>query len=415
MKRVSHLSRRDFLTVAAMTLSPMVLPGHVLGKDGYVLPNEKINIAIIGIGSRGPDHINNFCRNNNFRVTAVCDCYDMKAEKGKNHVNNVYKNRDCRTYKMYEDILASPEFDAVSVVTPDHWHTKITVEACKAGKDVFCEKPLTLTLAEGRQIVAAARKYNRVCSSGSQRVMEDYGYMAPIIQSGAIGEVKEIHCQLGNPGRECYLPECPTPAGLDWDRWLGQAPWAQYNPDRMSGSYGGGWRNYSEYGNGFLADWGAHKFGGALYACGMDHLVPIRVVQPKTDENPTAGVMMILPNGVKVFHARSGHDITIIGTEGEYRHRKSTLKPLHAVEVRRYHGGATNITADFAYCVRNRLRPFQDLFYGAQTAALCQIANIAYKIGRDLNWDNEKMVFTGDEVATRMVSRVQRAPYTIQL
>ena len=413
------LNRRGFLAVAATAaVAPMVVPGSVLGKDGGVAPNEQINLALIGIGNRANDHIGSFCGNNNFRLTAVCDCYDAHAESGKVRVDNRYHNSDCKTYKMYEDILADPVYDAISIATPDHWHTKIAVEACKAGKDVFSEKPLTLTLAEGRQIVKAARMYNRVCSSGSQRVMEDYGYMAPVILSGAIGEVKEIHCGLGNPGRECYLPEEPIPEGLDWDRWLGQAPWAQFNAERMSGSYGGGWRNFSEYCNGFLADWGAHKFGGALYVCGMDHLVPEKVYQPHTEANPTDGVMMVLPNGVKVFHNRNGqHDVTIIGTEGEYRHNKSrnVIKPLHAVNCRRYHNGANNITEDFAYCVRNRLRPFQDFFYGAQTAALCQIANIAYKVGRDLTYDAEKMVFVGDEMATKMVSRVQRAPYTIEI
>lgn len=418
MNNRAALNRRSFLAVAATGIAlPTLLPSSVLGKDGFVSPNDKINLAIIGIGNRARDHIGSFCGNGDFRVTAVCDCFDAHTQDGKNNVDRRYKDNACKMYKMYEDILADPSYDAVSIATPDHWHTKMAVEACKAGKDVFSEKPLTLTLAEGRQIVKAARMYNRVCSSGSQRVMEDYGYMAPIIQSGAIGEVKEIHCGLANPGRECYLPEQPIPEGMDWDRWLGQAPWAQYNSERASGSYGGGWRQFSEYGNGFLADWGAHKFGGALYACGMDHLVPEKVYMPNTDANPTNGVMMVLPNGVKVFHNRnSQHDITIIGTEGEYRHRKSNdIKPLHAVNVRRYHGGVGNITADFAYCVRNRLRPFQDFFYGAKTAALCQIANIAYKVNRDLTWDDDKMEFVGDEMATRMVSRVQRAPYTINI
>ena len=413
-----RLSRRGFLTAAAATsMAPLFLSARVMGKDGFVAPNDKINMALIGIGNRGQDHIGSFCGNNNFNLSIVCDCYDAHTERAKGLVDRRYGNTDCKMYKMYEEVYALPEIDVVSIASPDHWHTKMTVDACKAGKDVFCEKPLTLTLAEGRQIVQAARKYNRVCSSGSQRVMEDYGYMAPIIQSGAIGEVKEIHCGIGNPPWECYLPEEPIPAGMDWDRWLGQAPWAQYNGERCSGSYGGGWRNFYEYGNGFLADWGAHKFGGSLYACGFDHMVPEKIYAPNTEINPTPGVMMILPNGVKVFHNRNGqHDITIIGSEGTYRHRQTPdVKQLHAVNVRRYHGGATNITADFAFCVRNRVRPFQDVFYGARTAALCQLANCAYKLQRDLVWDDEKMVFVGDEMATRLVKRVQREPYTIEV
>ena len=407
-------SRRRFLASTALAaFAPMLLNGSVLGKDGGVAPNDRINVCLIGKGNQGGSHLNQYGNNADFQLTAVCDCYDQHALNGKNWVDNRYGNKDCRTFKMYEEVLASPEFDAVSIATPDHWHTKIATEACRAGKDVYCEKPLTLTLLEGKQIVAAARKYNRVCTSGSQRVMQDYGYMAPVVQSGVIGEVKEIYVGVGVPGRECYLPEQPVPEGLDWDRWLGQAPWAPYNSERMSGSYGGGWRRYSDYGNGFLADWGAHKFGGALYACGMDHMVPSRMVQPNTDENPTPHMLAVYPNGVKVYHAQ-GHDITIVGTDGEYRHGQRDVKPRRVVDVRRYHGGATDITADFAFCIRNRLRPFQDFFYGAQTAALCQMFNIAYKIGRNLTYDAQSMTFVGDETATRMVSRPQRAPYTIQ-
>jgi len=407
------LNRRGFLAAAATAaVAPMVVPGSVLGKDGGVAPNEQINLALIGIGNRANDHIGSFCGNNNFRLTAVCDCYDAHAESGKVRVDNRYHNQDCKTYKMYEDILADPVYDAISIATPDHWHTKIAVEACKAGKDVFSEKPLTLTLAEGRQIVKAARMYNRVCSSGSQRVMEDYGYMAPVILSGAIGEVKEIHCGLGNPGRECYLPEEPIPAGLDWDRWLGQAPWAQYNGERMSGSYGGGWRNFSEYGNGFLADWGAHKFGGALYALGIDDQEPVEILPRGYDGSEY--VCAVFKNGVKMYHAWNGpHDITIIGTEGEYRHQQTKLNPLKAVDVRRYSGGATNIADDFAFCVRNRVRPFQDFFYGAKTAALCQLLAIGHKLNRRLQWDSENCRFIDDDEANRHVARPQRYPYVI--
>ncbi|MDO4575797.1 MAG: Gfo/Idh/MocA family oxidoreductase [Planctomycetia bacterium] len=409
---MKKLKRRHFLALSALA-APVVMPGKLLGREGFVPPNEKIHLALIGKGNRGNDHIGMFCGNPDFQLTAVCDCWDAHMRDGKSLIDRRYGNHDCRMFQSYEEILTRKEFDAISIATPDHWHTKIALEACRAGMDVFSEKPLTLTLLEGRQIVAGARKYNRVCSSGSQRVMEDYGYMAPIIQSGVVGEVREIHVGVGPAGVDCYLPEEPTPEGLDWDRWLGQAPWAPFNAERMSGSYGGGWRRFSDYGNGFLADWGAHKYGGALYACGMDHMVPVKVFQPNTEANPSNEMLAVFPNGVKVYHG-GPHDITIIGTEGEYRHRQPA-KPRHAVNVRRYHGGATNIVADFAFCVRNRLRPFQDFFYGARTAALCQIFNIAYKTGHDLTWDDENMVFVGDEVATRMVSRPQRAPYTFEV
>ncbi len=421
-QQTPQISRRGFLAATASVFAaPYLVPASVLGRDGAVPPSEQLLSAVIGIGNRSNDIMNEFLRHSadNFRIVCVCDCFDDHAKAGKDKVDAHYKNSDCKTYARYEDILDRKDIDVVAITTPDHWHTKMTIEACRAGKDVFCEKPLTLTLMEGRQIVAAARKYNRVCTSGSQRVFEDYGYMAPIIQSGAIGQVKEVFFDVGNPPTDCYFPEEAIPSGRDWDRWLGQAPWAPYSEERSSGSYGGGWRRFGDYGNGFFADWGAHKIGGALYACGMDDMEPVEILPPECEKNPTKNMAIVYPNGVKFYHARGqGHDITIVGTDGEFRHnnrREMTTKPLKAVELRTYSGGARSLVNDFAYCVRNRLRPFQDLPYGAKTAAACQLGNICYKLGRPLQWDAAKTEFVNDDQANRFVSRPQRGPYTFEV
>jgi len=403
-------TRRQFLAATtAMVAAPLFVPGTLLGKDKGIAPSNRLNTMLIGYGNRGSEIIGGFVFNPNFQFLGVCDCNRPSAEKGKARVDEWLKNEDCKVFTKYEEVLQRSDVDVIACSTPDHWHTKISIEACEAGKDVFCEKPLTLTLEEGQQIVLAARKYGRVCSSGSQRVMEDYGYMAPIVQSGAIGDVKEVLVGLGGPGIPCYLPEEPVPEGLDWDRWLGQAPWAPYNPDRMSGSYGGGWRRFEDYGNGFLADWGAHKFGGVMYALGVDDTLPVEILPPGIDGEFAT---MIFANGVKVRHG--GGDITFVGTKGELKNGQRDLKPLKQVELRRYSGGARNITDDFAYSIRNRVRPFQDFLYGARVAGACQMLNICYKLNRPLKWDNEKYDFIGDPQASRMVSRPQRSPYTIK-
>ena len=403
-------TRRQFLTAATAAVSvPLFLPGALLGKDKGISPSNRLNTMLIGYGNRGSEIIYGFVHNPNFQFLGVCDCNRTHAEKGKARVDDWLKNTDCQTFTKYEEVLQRNDVDVIVCSTPDHWHTKISVEACEAGKDIYCEKPLTLTLEEGRQIVLAARKYGRVCTSGSQRVMEDYGYMAPVIQSGTIGQVKEVIVQLGGPPVPCYLPEEPVPEGLDWDRWLGQAPWAPYNPDRMSGSYGGGWRRFEDYGGGFLADWGAHKFGGVMYALGLDDTLPVEIL-PKGVDGEFA--TMIFANGIKVRHG-SG-DITFIGTEGEFKHGQRDVKPLKSVELRRYSGGARSILDDFAYSIRNRIRPFQDFLYGARTAGACQLLNICYKLNRPLKWDNDKYDFVDDPQASRMISRPQRSPYTIK-
>ncbi|MDO5552429.1 MAG: Gfo/Idh/MocA family oxidoreductase [Planctomycetia bacterium] len=411
-KRSPAMSRRQFLAAGVTLCSlPLYLPGTVLGYNGGVSPANRINIFHIGLGNRGNELLGGFNGDSRYKVRGVCDCYSEHARRSLERLVQ-FGNTDAVIIDQYEEVLTQADIDAVVIATPDHWHTKIAIEACRAGKDVYCEKPLTLTLAEGRQIVAAARKYNRVCTGGSQRVMDDYGYMAPIIQSGAIGEVQEVFVGLGLPPKHCYLPEQPIPEGMDWDRWLGQAPWAPYNAERCSGDYGGGWRRYTEYGNGFLADWGAHKFAGVLYVLGLDDTGPVKII-PKGHEG-APWPAFVFSNGIKVHYAsQEDYDITFVGTEGVYEHRKSTLKPLKAVEVRRYHGGETTIQGDFAYCVRNRLRPFQDFEYASRAAAVCQLLAICCKLNRPLDWDPDAHCFPSDAQAQRMVVRPQRAPYTI--
>lgn len=414
MKKVQNqLSRRSFLAASASAIAaPLLMPGSIFGFNGGVAPSNTIQLFHIGLGNRGNELLGGFLGNPNYHVLGVCDCYKDHLDRAANRVNERYNNEAAAKYAHYEDVLQRDDVDAIVCATPDHWHTKISVEACQAGKDVYCEKPLTLTLQESRLIVKAARKYNRVCTSGSQRVMEDYGYMAPVIQSGAIGDVTDVFIGLGNPPMHCYLPEQEIPEGFDWDRWQGQAPYAPYNSERCSGNYGGGWRRYTEYGNGFLADWGAHKFGGAMYICGVDAEEPVKLFPAGYEGGKWAYAQFA--NGLKMHYAWNGpYDVTFVGTEGEYVHQSSKIKPLHAVDVRRYSGGATNIADDFAFCVRNRLRPFQDFQYGACTASLCQLLAIVHKLNRPLEWDSANCRFVNDEEATRHVSRPQRAPYTI--
>ena len=409
----TKLNRRAFFKASVCAVSaPLIIPSGVFGFNGGVSPSNKINLFHIGLGNRGNELLGGFLGNPNYHVVGVCDCYKDHLDRAASRVGNHYHSEAVVKYAHYEDVLQRSDVDAIVCACPDHWHTKISVEACQAGKDVYCEKPLTLTLQETRLIVKAARKYNRVCTSGSQRVMEDYGYMAPILQSGAIGEVKEVFVGLGDPPRHCYLPEQPIPEGFDWDRWQGQAPAAPYNSERCSGNYGGGWRRYTEYGNGFLADWGAHKFGGSLYVLGMDLEEPVELLPIGYEGSKY--VCAVFKNGLKMYHAwNSGYDITFIGTEGAYEHNKTKMNPLKPVDVRRYSGGARNIADDFAFCVRNRLRPFQDFSYGATTAAVCQLMAICHKLNRRLQWDSANCRFVNDDEANRHVQRVQRAPYVI--
>ncbi|MBQ2822922.1 MAG: Gfo/Idh/MocA family oxidoreductase [Thermoguttaceae bacterium] len=402
MSKKSVFSRRRFLAAGAVcAAAPLFFPSRVLGKDGNFAPNDIINVGLVGNGWRK----SNIGNRPGSRFIAIADCDTRRIPRN---------SADMKGFQDYREMLQMPELDVVSIAAPDHWHTKMTIDACKAGKDVYCEKPLTFTLMESRQIVEAARKYDRVVSSGSQRVMEDYGqFIAPIIQSGAIGEVKEIYASCaGSPGERVYAP-MPCPKELNWDLWLGQAPWFEFNEEAIRPMT---WRFNSVFGTGGLGDWGGHNFGGALYSCGMDHIAPKEVFPPNCEENPTNGAMIIMENGVKFFHGSIKGSISIVGTEGTYCWKHSPeIKARHAVNVRRYSGGANNIADDFLFCVRNRIRPFQDVFYGANVSDYGHLCNIVYKLKRHLVWDKEKMEFVGDREATSMVSKAQRAPYQIEL
>lgn len=400
MKKQMATSRRTFIAQAAAISIPLFLPGYVLGREGQIAPNEKINVGLIGYGVRR----SNIGSRPDSRFIAICDCDTRRIPSDKN----------IKGFQYYEEMLEMSDLDVVSIATPDHWHTKMTIDSCKAGKDVYCEKPLTFTLMESRQIVEAARKYNRVVSSGSQRIMEDYGqYMAPVIMSGVIGEVKEIYAGCnGAPSERTYTPQ-EVPAELDWDRWVGQAAWFPYNVRAIQPMT---WRFNSAFGTGGLGDWGGHNFGGALYSCGMDHIAPQRAFPPNTEENPHNGALIVMANGVKFYHNSPEGTIKIVGSEGTLVFpRDKALAPRHAVNVRRYSGGVNNIADDFLYCVRNRIRPFQDVFYGANVSDYGHLCSIVYQLKRPIIWDNEKMEFIGDSQATSMVSRVQRAPYVIEI
>lgn len=416
------IPRRNFLAASAFLAAPLVLPGRVLGRDGAVPPNEQLTLAVIGTGNRGKEIAGDLYSDGRcFRILAVCDCYRKHLEMGKESVDRFTGNSDCRAYARYEDVLERGDIDAVGVATPDHWHTKITIDAFKKGKDVYCEKPLTLTPMESRQIVAAARKYNRVCCGGSQRVMDDYGYIAPIIRGGRIGEVKEVHIAVGGPPEHFVRDEEPIPDGFDWDRWLGQAPWRPFNWDLCNGGYGGGWRRVYDYGNGFLADWGGHRLAAALYILGIDHLEPLAVIPPKCEGNDREFLVWVYPGDIRIYHIgphrEDNHELHFFGSEGEFRHDadKRRLSPLRPVEVRRYANGLRRMPEDFEFCVRNRLRPFQDVEYAAKAALACQLGNIAYHLNRPLKWNAEKTEFLDDPQANRFVSRYQREPYTISI
>ncbi len=341
------------------------------------------------------------------QMVAVCDVIQDAREGAKHAVDQRYDNRDCAAYNDFREITRRDDIDAVMIATPDHWHAILTVDACHHGKDVYCEKPISLTIREGRQMVEAARRYDRVVSGGSQRVLGDYGRMAQAVRAGAAGKIREVFVNVGGPSVPCHLPGQPVPPGIDWDMWLGPAPWAPFNRGRLR------FRRWREYSGGKMTDWGAHKFAGAMFALDVHRTGPVEIIPPDGRDHKL--LTYVWANGVRMYHADGeeemydgGGSLCFVGTEGTVPGRQADRK----VRMPGYRGRG-GISGDFLHCVRTRRRPFRDIEYSHRAATVCHLGNLAYRLKRPLKWDPEAERFVGDDEANRLLDRPKREPWRV--
>jgi predicted dehydrogenase len=414
MEHASMLTRRKLLrqiagTAGAVVAAPYVIPSTALGDDDRPAPSERIVMGCIGVGGRGRGNMHAFLGFSEVQVVAVCDVRKSHRMTAKGDVDRRYENSDCADYNDFRDLVARDDIDVVSVATPDHWHALNTIAACQHGKDVFCEKPLSLTIEEGRAMVEAARRYGRVFSSGSQRVWDDYGQLCRRVQKGELGKIQEVFVNIDGPSRPCNLPAEPVPEDLDWDLWLGPAPWAPYNQYRCGGAYGlggQGWRTWKDYSGGMMTDWGGHKFSSALFALGLDETGPVEVIPP--DGKDHQWLTFVFENGIRMYHTPGRGNLDFKGepgTEGQ----GPTLEEV----VNRGYQGSGGLPGDFLHCVKTREKPFRDVEYGHRSATVCHLGNIAYWLNRPLKWDPAKEEFIDDEEANRMTWRPMREPWHI--
>jgi predicted dehydrogenase len=404
MARAPLSSRRRFLKQAlAASTAPLFVPASAFGA------NDRITLGGIGMGGRGRDDLGGFLGFGDVRVLAVCDVVASHREQAKAMVDGRYQNQDCASYNDFGEVLARDDIDAVLIGTPDHWHAPISIAAMKRGKDVFCEKPETLTVREGRAMTQTARRYGRVFSGGSQRVWEDYNWFHRMVRGGRIGEPREAWVNVGGPSGPCYLPPVETPSGVDWDRWLGPAPWRPFHPTLIQG----GFRPFRDYSGGGMTDWGCHGFGGALFTLDLHRTGPEEIIPPDGKDHPR--LTFRFKNGVRIYHEGGwGGLLSFRGTEGEAPARgpggESATPPDIHIPNYKGHGG---LIGDFLHCVRTRERPFRDIELGHRTATLCHLGNIAYWLGRRIQWDPEKEEIIGDAEAARWLDRPAREPWGI--
>lgn len=405
MKQRKQPTRRQFLKTATAAFGvPYIITSAALGNSERPAASDRIVMGGIGIGNMGRGDQGAFLGRKDVQYVALCDVREANRVSSKAAIDKKYGNSDCQAYNDFRELLARPDIDAVHIATPDHWHALMVIEACRHGKDVYCQKPETLTLREGPLMVAAAKRYGRVVSGGSQRVLGDYRKQVDPAWAGEFGKIKSINVNVGPLPMLCNLPEEKMTEKIDWDMWLGPAPWQPYNSKRCSGSYninGSSWRSFSDYSGGGMTDWGAHHFGGATFICDVRELQPNAVTY--TDDKEGKYIAFHYPNGLTIYHNRP-HTPNL--------HIEGSSEQVAPKPVPMYKGYG-DIYGDFIDCVKTREKPFRDIELAINTAVLAHLGNIAYQLKRSLKWDSVKQDFVGDAEASRLTDRARREPWQL--
>jgi predicted dehydrogenase len=437
MSKPKHtITRRHFVqgTAAALAL-PILTPAPSRAADPKPAPpSERITLGFIGVGTMNRHHLNHFLGAGDVQVLAVCDVDSHRRDNARETVEKRYADRKksgqykgCAAYNDFHELLARKDIDAVVIATPDHWHAIPAIEACKAGMDVYCEKPLSLTIHEAKVMLDAARKYERVFQTGSQqRSDKEFRLACELVRSGRIGKLKAVYVNVGGPSRPCDLPAEAEEPGLDWDRWLGPAPKRSYNSvlsPRGVHKHFPNWRAYREYSGGMMTDWGAHHFDIAQWALGMDESGPVTIIPPE-DPKAQKGLRYVYANGVEVVHAdkedtgANVNGITFVGSNGKVFVNRGYLKsspeeilkqPPGVHDVRLYRSPGHQ--RDWIECVRQRRRPIADVEIGARSVTVCHLGNLAYWNHRTLRWDPKHWLLLGQ--GAQWLFREHRDPWKL--
>lgn len=432
--RQTRINRRQVIKgiATSMAVAPWIVTRSLRGSaTSNVAPSERITVGLIGAGKMANDfHFPTLLGFPDVQMVAVCDVDTNRRLAGKKKVEEAYGGvkgdyKGCDAYNDFRELLARKDIDAVVIVTPDHWHAIPLIEACKADKDVYCEKPLTLTIAEAKLCIDAARKYQRVVQTGSQQRASVFGpfrQACELIRNGRLGKIRKVTVGVGTPSRPCDLEQEPTEPGLDWDLWQGYAPQRAYNSvlsPRGVHTHFPNWRAYREYGGGGLADMGAHHFDIAQWALGMDDSGPVKVIPP---ESPTAehGVKYIYANGVEMVHVKEPTGCVFYGEDGTLHIDRERLvsipeqiitRPLEPNELRLFESPGHH--RDWVDCIKSRKRPLCDVEVGARSATICHLGNLAYWHHRTLQWDPARWQFTGNPRDNALLDRPRRDPWQL--
>lgn len=434
------LTRRRFVQTlaAAGVAGPLLLRSP---SPARAAANERLTLGMIGVGTMGRSHVGRFLGYPDVQIVAVADVVAERREHSQRTVEERYAKdqgqgtyRGCAIYRDFRELLAMPGLDAVLIATPDHWHVIPAILAARAKKDIYCEKPLTLTIGEGRRLVDEVRKADVVFQTGSQQRTEFGGQFrqaAELVRNGRIGKVRTVRVGVGAPPVPCDLAEQPVPKGTDWDLWLGPAPWRGYNEElcpKGVHKHFPAFRNYREYAGGGLADMGAHHFDIAQWAMGVDRSGPVAVIPPD-DPKATRGLRFIYASGVEMIHnqfekGKDGKEIhadcvfegdkgMILVSRGGIRSLPDSIlnDPIGPGEKHVY--PSTSHHGNWLDCIKTGKETICPAEVGHRSATICHLGNIGYRLHRKLTWDPVKEVFTDDAKASAELTREPRAKWKL--
>lgn len=478
--RSRNLSRRAFLVRTALTSGVLagagIVPARVLGAEGKPPPSERVGVGLIGVGAMGRGHLRRLAGDPGFRLLAVCEVDAVRREDARATVDQIYAAdttsgayKGCAAYNDYREMLARPDIDAVVIATPDHWHALQSIDAAKAGKDVYCEKPISVTIQEGRRVVEAVRRYGRIFQTGTQyRSIPTIREVVHFVREGGLGKVKQVFTQLhtlagwlGNPRCQPYraalqpeitgqlytpvdfaLPAEPVPAGLDWELWVGPAPWRPYN------------RLYHENPSPGVVPWSvdvafgvtsstwflSHAADVIQYALGVENSGPVEIIHPAAGQFPTLTmryangtllhfiqdwpqVKSLYPGAVPadarlagmfggLFVGERGW-ITSMTGGGPIEAGPAGLLEEMKLKTREVNVGANDHHGNWLKCVRARTSPYCPEELGHRTSSIGILTNIAFWTGQSLRWDPAREEFAGCDAANRLRARASRPPWRV--
>jgi predicted dehydrogenase len=422
-ERAAHLNRRRFLKTVigagAVLAAPYVIPGAALGKDGGVLPSERITLGGIGIGNRGGYDLGCFLQEPDVRFLAICDVKAVRREAVKKLADTKYGTQDCSMYRDFRELLARPDIDAVLIATGPNWHAAAACAAAKAGKDMYCEKPCTKNIAQSLELAATIRRTGRVFQGGMQRRnLPQFEFAVELARRGKLGKLRTVHAHPGGmgTGSSGWLPAEPEPPKeeVDWDIYLGPAAWRPYNKALMNAF------NFEKGGGlvgGGVLEWGSHCVDICQWANDADLTQPV-TYEPPVDNQATA----VYPNGVKLvlrgdgwlnvgscpvrFEGDTGWVET--GDSGDIYTSSPALMVGRGAKIPGY--PANNHIRDFLNCVKTRGLPRANHEVTCHTHIACHAAGNAIFLKRKLTLDPKTYMFVGDDEANRLRSEALREP-----